>query len=216
VLGLLLGVVAWAAAAFLFGRDLTDVSSASSETFEELERRVRALRGRLEFLRSTHLPEAGAGAEAVQEADRVTAELERDLGIQTEPGERDRDVGIRTDSGTPGSPYRWLLGHGYVNAWRDLHYAEDLLLNAEPGEVVFASALTNLDRLAGSQPSASATMLTRKLGDLVGLETQELPPSLLAGNQHPVTRCGASDARAIVRESAKRIPMPRTTRGTSS
>jgi hypothetical protein len=55
----------------------------------------------------------------------------------------------------------WLLGTGYIDAWRRLHAVEEALLTLEPIPRVVEAALLDEDRLTGSNIPQSATLLQR-------------------------------------------------------
>ncbi len=141
-IGLGVACVLWLVAAWLMGGFLS-AASASPEVYEDLRGRAAALKARAEALAGSH---NGAHSlmqeEALKQVDALVGRLDGDLGL---------GLGRASATSGPGSPYRWLLGQGYVNAWRELHSAEDLLLAVEPSAVVHAVALANLDRLGSAR-----------------------------------------------------------------
>lgn len=183
LLGIVLGVAGWLVAAAVVGPDVVTVGRTGSDTYEELVGRVHALKARTRYLteRKPHGAAAPGAEEALAQARMLVSRLTRELALDGEPQH--------------GSPYRWLLGHGYVNAWRDVHRVEDLLLAAEPREVVYATALTNLDRLTPARRS-QRTPLVDELKHLV--DDRRRHDATLAEVDQPW-------ARALVRESAYRI-----------
>ncbi len=188
-IGLGLGLVVWMIAALLFGPEVTDVESASSETYEELRARVVALKARLVDVQATDEATRTPGKEAIHEADELLGTLNEELGIHR---------GGRSRSG-----YRWLVGHGYINAWSTLHQAEDKLLAVEPVSVVYATAVTNLDRLAGTRSSAEAAELTTQLKALLGIDGRaNRSGDREVEHRELLTRLNHDWARALVRESA--------------
>jgi hypothetical protein len=194
--GLGIGLAGWYVTSLLAG-DVISVESASARTYEELRGRVKALEARKKDL--YRAPHARAiRAEALHEADRVVEALRADLRLD---GAEKR--------GDARSPYRWIRGNGYINAWRDLHRAEDALLVVEPAEVVYATALTNLDRIAGAS-SKESTRVAKELKTLVegeagGNGKPRGSRNGKASEEEAVERCGKDWGRAIVRESAYRI-----------
>ncbi len=108
-----------------------------------------------------------------------------------------------------------------------MHQVEDVLLAVEPKEVVYATAVTNLDRLAGSSAGKKETRLTAKLAALVdgnGTATkaaghEDVMTAVLELSEPRIVRIGLNDAaepdvvarfekdknRVLVRESAYRI-----------
>lgn len=146
--GLGFAVPVWLALTLLGGGDLLAVETASAASYEELRGRVLRLQAQFERLATS-----GHDAAAVADARPLVEDLAADF------------VAVPAGSSRRGSPYRWLLGHGYVNAWRHVDAAEDLLLRAEAKQVVYATAVANEDR--GTAPARSETALAHALAPLV-------------------------------------------------
>ncbi len=188
------------------------MQGASGETYEELCGRVLAADARLAELEGEQRATIGR-KEAVASARELVNHLKKSLGLSD--GVADVAWG------------RWLYGYGYINAWREVHQVEDVLLAVEPKEVVYATAVTNLDRLAGSSAGKKETRLTAKLAALVdenGTATkaaghEDVMTAVLELSEPRIVRIGLSDAaepdvvarfeedknRVLVRESAYRI-----------
>jgi hypothetical protein len=165
-------------------------------TCEELRSRVIAAVARLEeLLDADGAKRSPMGEQALKQAGRLMEALTDELRLG----------GV---DGNHGSPYRWALGHGYVNAWRKAHEVEDLLVAVLPAEEVYAAALTSLDRAAGSDPKAQVTWVTQQLATLVaggGRSGQIDIPADSEGVDAAVKRFDQDLARAVVRESLVRV-----------
>jgi len=122
-------VVLWVISALLLGPEVTEVESASSDSYEDLRGRVLTLEADLDAL-GEHGALRPSGAQALAEARVLLSTLKSDLRLGEHNG---RGLGMR-----------WLHGHGYVNAWRELHAAEDCLLVVEDPQVAM-SRLTDPD-----------------------------------------------------------------------
>jgi hypothetical protein len=190
------GVVVWAVWSAAVTDGLTSVDGAGcADTCEELRARVIAAKARLEELHDADgAKRSPMGEQALKQADRLMEALNDELQSGAVDGDH-------------GSPYRWALGHGYVNAWRKAHEVEDLLLAVQPAEEVYAAALTSLDRAAGSDPKARVTWVTQQLATLVagGRSGQIDIPADPKDIHAAVKRFNHDLARAIVREDVVRV-----------
>jgi hypothetical protein len=78
----------------------------------------------------------------------------------------------------------WLLGTGYIDAWRRLHSIEEALIRLEAPSQVLEGALLDEGRLQGSNIPQSATLLKRlrlAVADLSPTATQYLAEDPLSG-----------------------------------
>jgi hypothetical protein len=80
---------------------------------------------------------------------------------------------------------RWLLGTGYLDAWRRLHAVEEALLSVDPVELVIKSALLDENRIGSNIPQGAALLKRVRfaivdLSPAAGRYLAEAPPALTA------------------------------------
>lgn len=106
---------------------------------------------------------------------------------------------------------RWVLGTGYVTAWKDLHRAEETLLTVAPIPVLVGEALYDEWRLTGSTIDQHENLLelvqrARQAIEAPGIRGTLVPtvPDLVAGPA-PIAVGAASTPEALSVEALKDI-----------
>lgn len=187
-LGSTVALAAWAFAAPLLSW-LAVVDTAQARSYGELVFRTRNLRQRV---RGLDHPASQPGRDStVDQVLDYVRDLERELGI----------------SGDPPAGLRYALGTGYVNLWREVHRAEELLIELEPDAEAIAgavydglrlrrSAIPNSDELAKRLDTALRRFGPEAAAALDGVA----PGSLVQG-----TPAELAVARALLREVRESI-----------
>jgi hypothetical protein len=99
----------------------------------------------------------------------------------------------------------WLLGTGYIDAWRRLHAIEEALLLLEPVPRVVQDALGDELRLDGSNISQSTALLKRLRTAVASLDAKavrylkEAPPEAESADE-PGARAALAQVRAAINE----------------
>jgi hypothetical protein len=144
VLGMLVGVVAWFLVSFVFLRGFGRPEGADGGAYEQLCVRLRSLQARVrppdEGILSQDT-DRGRAAEAYRLAHAHTQRLE-EMILRPK-----RNGGQQQGSREFASGFRWWFAFGYVNLWRDVHRAEEALLEVEHPDDLYIVALEDAERL---------------------------------------------------------------------
>lgn len=140
--GALLGIGFCALLAVAVCRRYTRASSACPGQFDQLRQLHDQTRERLAAAcpAGSGNPASGLCAEAAAHLDYLQA------NVFAEPAR-------------PG--LAWLIGSGYLDAWRRLHKADEALLNLEPDALLLGNAFSDEARLEGSSIPQAAALLNR-------------------------------------------------------
>ncbi len=137
--GTLCAIGIWVLLGVAVGRRYSKADSACPGPFDELRRRTDRATAQLSQIK--HSP-ASAGLRA--EAEKHLEHLELLLLIPSQPG------------------LPWLLGTGYLDAWRRLHAVEETLLFLEPDDALLVgAAFSDEGRLEGSSLPQREDFLSR-------------------------------------------------------
>ena len=203
-LGSLAAFAVWALGAPLMGW-LASADTAQGRSYGELLYRAKNLCRRLEALdgRPSSVPPAGSIADSHAPAadttpeDRPRASTISQVRAYVEDLEKDLGLG-----GDPAVGLRFALGTGYVNLWREVHRAEELLLELESTPAVIAGATYDELRLKGSRIPNRDELLKRlsaaaaQFGPMAAVGFGSVRTgSLVEGNEQ-----AQGVARAVLRE----------------
>ena len=137
--GALLAIGSWVLLGVAVGRRYSKADSACPGPFDELCRRTDRAKKRLADIQSSPV---SAGLRA--EAEKHLKHLNKLLETPSQPG------------------LRWLLGTGYLDAWRRLHAVEETLLFLEPDDALLVgAAFSDEGRLEGSSLPQREDFLSR-------------------------------------------------------
>ena len=146
VIGTACGIVLCVALALGLLIDLGDPRHARSGIYEDLPGRLLTVEALVGALKPREADDPQAYAKATKHAERARALLE----------ETAAEGGLR-----------WLLGSGYVGAWRHVHRAEEALLRFDTAASLRALAIRDESRLAASKLEAES-LYVDELKELLG------------------------------------------------
>jgi hypothetical protein len=139
--GALLGIGFCVLLGVLVCRRFTRASSACPGQFDQLHQ---------VFDQATNRVEAVCTPAGTTDASGLCAEAREYLDDLAPVFERPSQVGLP-----------WLLGSGYLNAWRRLHAADEAILRLEPVALLLGNAFADEARLEGSSIPQSTALLKR-------------------------------------------------------
>src|SRR5205823_1635352 len=94
---------------------------------------------------------------------------------------------------------RWVLGLGYVDAWRTLHRAEEALIEVEPTEGVILNAKRDRVSIQGSTISNRDELLNELMQATTALASATTTSADVLSKSNQNSRLSA-EARAALRE----------------
>jgi hypothetical protein len=192
--GMGLGIAGWFLVSFLFLRGLARAEGAHGGAFEQLCVRLRSLQARVPDV-DVGIPNRQGHLDPVPEAYRIALKhkhrLETNLRTDSDDGEQpalDRQLQ---------SGFRWWFAFGYVNLWRDVHRAEEALLELEEPDELYVVAVEDLARLQKTAIEGR-DVLQRELQELLNARKKYMAAEEEGSSRRPeiTERAGADAERA--------------------
>lgn len=166
LLGMVVGAAVWLAVSCACLRGRAEIENADGAAYNELVGRTVALQARIDAHKDT-------GDECLNEARKLTGDLAATLGKTTALAR-------------PG--LGWLGGSGYISLWRELHRAEEALLQDERKEWLYATALTDESRLEKAAIDDDKALLNELRGVLGEPNKRRERAAILADLDEPEQR----------------------------
>ena len=144
IVGATFGLTAWFLMSFFFLRGSARPEGAYGGAYEQLCVRLCSLRARVAELETAIPPNEGQ-SDSIREAYRIALAHKNRLeaNLLTDNSSRKNAEADRERW----SSFRWSFAFGYVNLWRDVHRAEEALLEFEKPDGLYVLAMEDLARL---------------------------------------------------------------------
>jgi hypothetical protein len=146
-MGIALGLAGWLFISVAFLRGLARPEIAHGGVYEQLCVRLRSLRGQMEGIDAGTSPLQPQGhSDSSREAYQIALEHKCRLesALLSESSDSQRPTPPREFT----SGFRWWFAFGYINLWRDVHRAEEALLEVQAPDELYVAALQDEARLA--------------------------------------------------------------------